>query len=64
MTILTSPRTWPNGKKKMKTNKEKNLEHEKRELMRVRPKQPAYEFEELTKIVNGWVRERVNTQHE
>jgi hypothetical protein len=43
-------------KKKMKTNREKNTEHAKRELMRVRPKQPAYEFKELEQIVNSWVR--------
>ncbi len=48
----------------MKSNKEKNIEHEKRELMRVRPKQPAYEFAELEKVVNAWVRERLNKTHE
>jgi hypothetical protein len=48
----------------MKTNKEKNQQHERDQLMRVRPKQSAYEFEELTKIVNGWVRERLNAHHE
>ena len=46
----------------MKTNREKNQEHAKRELMRVRPKQPSYEFKELEQIVNGWVRERVQAK--
>ena len=40
----------------MKTNKEKNTEHERKELMRVRPKQAAvYEFEALTKVIRQWV---------
>jgi hypothetical protein len=40
----------------MKTNKEKNTEHERKELMRVRPKQTAvYEFEALTKVIRQWV---------
>lgn len=47
-----------------KTNKEKNIEHEKRELMRVRPKQPAYEFEALEQVVNSWIRQRLNTSDE
>jgi hypothetical protein len=42
-----------------KTNRELNTEHEKRELMRVRPKGPTYEFPELEKIVNQWVRARL-----
>jgi hypothetical protein len=44
----------------MKTPKELNTEHERKELLRVRPKQPNYEFEELEKIVNTWIRERAN----
>lgn len=51
-------------KKKMQTNRDKNKEHERKELMRVRPKQPAYEFEELTKVVNQWVQSSINTKHE
>jgi hypothetical protein len=40
----------------MKTNKEKNTEHERKELMRVRPKQTGqYEFEALTKVIRQWV---------
>ena len=44
----------------MKSNKELNQEHEARELMRVRPKQPNYEFKELEAIVNNWIREKHN----
>ena len=41
-----------------KTATELNTEHEKRELMRVRPKQEAkYEFQELQAVVNSWIRE-------
>ncbi len=43
----------------MKTNKEKNKDHERKELMRVRPKGPVYEFAELEKVVNQWVRTRL-----
>ena len=47
-----------------KNNRDKNREHELKELMRVRPKQPVYEFQELTAIVNQWVRASINTKHE
>jgi hypothetical protein len=40
----------------MKTNREKNTEHDRKELMRVRPKQAvAYDFEPLAKVVRQWV---------
>lgn len=39
----------------MKTNREKNIEHERKEILRVRPKQPAYNFKELEAIVRQWV---------
>jgi hypothetical protein len=39
-----------------KTNKELNQEHEARELMRVRPKQPAYNFEPLEAVIRQWVK--------
>ena len=42
----------------MKTNKEKNIEHAKKELMRVRPKQPAYDFTELEAVVRAWIQGR------
>lgn len=45
----------------MKTNKELNKEHEARELMRVRPKQPAYDFAPLEAVVRNWIQKRVNT---
>jgi len=42
----------------MKTNKEKNQEHERKELMRVRPKQPAYNFKPLEEVVRKWVQSK------
>lgn len=39
----------------MKTNREKNKEHEGRELLRVRPKQAAYEFKALEDVIRKWV---------
>ena len=42
-------------KKMMKTNQELNKEHAKRELDRVRPKQPAYDFKPLEEVVRKWV---------
>ncbi len=44
--------------KKMKTNKEKNQEHERKELMRVRPKQPAYDFKPLEEVVRKWAQNK------
>jgi hypothetical protein len=41
----------------MKTNKQKNTEHEGRELLRVRPKQPAYNFEPLEAVIRQWITE-------
>ena len=41
-----------------KTNRQLNQEHEAREQMRVRPKQPEYQFKELEAIVNGWIKEK------
>ena len=43
----------------MKSNRELNIEHELRELNRVRPKQPVYEFTELEQIVASWARASV-----
>ena len=40
----------------MKTNKETNTEHDKKELMRVRPKQSAYDFKSLEAVIRQWVR--------
>ncbi len=36
-------------------NKDKNKQHEKEQLMRVRPKQPAYDFTALEAVVRKWV---------
>ena len=40
----------------MKTNKQLNTEHDAREQARVRPKQPAYEFESLEAVIRQWVK--------
>lgn len=39
----------------MKTNREKNKEHDGRELLRVRPKQGAYVFKPLEDVIRQWV---------
>jgi hypothetical protein len=39
----------------MKSNKEKNIQHEKDQILKVRPKQPAYEFEPLEAVIRQWV---------
>lgn len=46
-----------------KTNREKNQQHERDQLMRVRPKGSNFEFAELEKIVNTWIRTRLE-KHE
>jgi hypothetical protein len=38
-----------------KTNREKNTEHDRKELMRVRPKQPNYDYKPLEEVVRKWV---------
>jgi hypothetical protein len=38
----------------MKTNKEKNLEHDAREQARVRPKGPEYNWEPLEAVIRAW----------
>jgi len=39
----------------MKTNKELNTEHDKREQERVRPKGPVYNFAPLEAVIRQWV---------
>ena len=39
----------------MKTNKEKNLEHDARQQAKVRPKQPEYDFTALEAVIKQWV---------
>jgi hypothetical protein len=39
----------------MKTNKEKNIEHDRKELLRVRPKQAAYDFKPLGAVIRQWI---------
>jgi hypothetical protein len=47
--------------KPMKTNKEKNLEHDARMQERVRPKQKEWDFEPLAKVIQQW-KARANEQ--
>jgi ubiquitin len=42
-------------KKKMKTNKEKNIEHDRKQAEKVRPKGPAFDFTELEAAVRRWL---------
>ena len=39
----------------MKTNKEKNIQHEKDQILKGRPKQPAYDFALLEAVIRSWV---------
>lgn len=39
----------------MKTNKEKNLEHDAKMATRARPKLPVYDFEPLTAVIHAWI---------
>lgn len=48
--------------KQTKTPRELNTEHEKRELMRVRPKQPVYNFAPVEAVMRQW-REKSNEQN-
>lgn len=38
-----------------KTNRELNKEYEARELMRVRPKTPEYDYRPLEEVIRKWV---------
>jgi hypothetical protein len=40
----------------MKTNQEKNMEHDARQQDKVRPKSPQYDFEPLQEVMNSWLR--------
>ena len=41
-----------------KTNREKNTEHDRKELLRVRPKQEGrYEFKSLEAVIRQWITE-------
>jgi hypothetical protein len=40
-----------------KTNREKNTEHDRKEILRVRPKMEGkYNFEALQTVINQWIR--------
>ena len=55
MICLVSPNLWRNTRKKMKTNKQLNTEHDQREQERVRPKDATYDFKPLEEVVRQWV---------
>jgi hypothetical protein len=38
-----------------KSNREKNIQHEKDQILKVRPKQPAYDFKPLQDVIHQWV---------
>jgi hypothetical protein len=37
-----------------KTNKELNTEHDRKEILRVRPKEQRYDFKPLEEAIRGW----------
>ena len=39
----------------MKTNREKNLEHDAQQQSKVRPKQPEYNWKPLETVVRKWM---------
>ena len=39
----------------MKTNREKNLEHDQKQKERVRPKQPTYDFKPLEQAIRSMI---------
>jgi hypothetical protein len=51
---------WLIGKKKTrkkkmnKTNKELNTEHDRKEILRVRPKEQRFDFKPLEDAIKGW----------
>ena len=47
-----------------KSNRELNKEHERKELMRVRPKGPVYDFAPLEAVMRQWVQERLTSNNE
>jgi hypothetical protein len=57
---LASAKAWQSGKKKTrkkkmnKTNKELNTEHDRKEILRVCPKEQRYDFKPLEEAIKGW----------
>ena len=39
-----------------KTNRDLNTEHDRKEILRVRPKQGSYDFKPLEAVIRQWVR--------
>jgi hypothetical protein len=48
----------------MKTNRDKNIEHNQRQASQIRPKSTSYNFTELERVMNLWVRGEVRKQDE
>jgi len=42
----------------LKTNKEKNLEHDAQASAKVRPKQPVYDFKPLEEVMRVWASDK------
>lgn len=45
----------------MKTNREKNQEHDAKEEAKVRPKEPVYDHKPLEEVVRQWVTKNEQT---
>ena len=39
----------------MKTNKELNTQHQRDQILKVRPKTPAYDFKPLEAVIRLWI---------
>ena len=56
--LLDQFRIWCYNKH-MKTNKDKNMEHQAKQDAKVRPKDSAYDFEPLQAVINSWIKGNV-----
>lgn len=45
-------------------NRQKNTAHDQRQASKVRPSAPAYNFEDLERVVRGWVTGSTTPQEE
>ena len=45
-------------------NRQKNTAHDQRQSAKVRPSAPAYNFEDLERVVRGWVTGSTTPQEE
>ena len=44
-----------------KTNREKNMEHDRKEILRVRPKQAPYDHKPVEAVIHQWVKSNEQT---